>query len=128
MPGPLPGLNDLIAAAKGAGGSGRAYAKLKRDWTQTIAWLAKAARLKSAGSPVDFEFTWHERDRRRDKDNVAAGGRKLVLDGLVTAGVLGGDGWAHVGEWTDRFVVDEGAPGVRVVLQVPIRSRETLHT
>jgi hypothetical protein len=109
VPGPLPGLNELIAAAKGSGGRGAGYARLKRQWTETVWALAKAACIDKPGPfarPVTLDFTWIERDKRRDPDNVAAGGRKLILDGLVTAGVLGGDGWRHVQGWTDRWRTD----------------------
>ena len=113
VPGKLPGLNELIAAAKGAGGTGRAYSRLKRQWTDTIVLLARAAKLRPVGGPCYLRFVWCEENRRRDPDNVAAGGRKLILDSLVTAGVLAGDGWAHVHGWTDSFGAG-GAVGVRV--------------
>ena len=116
VPGPLPGMNELIAAAKGSGGRGAAYARLKRQWTEAVWALAKQARLPRLTGRVVLEFDWHEVDRRRDPDNVAAGGRKLVLDGLVMAGVLGGDGWRYVQGWTDRFAVRAERPGVGVQL------------
>jgi hypothetical protein len=114
IPGPLPGLNELIDAAKGSGGRGAGYARLKREWTEAVWAYAKQARLPAFPRRVVLEFTWHERDRRRDPDNVAAGGRKLVLDGLVVAGVLKGDGWRYVQSWTDRFYVNPDRPGVGV--------------
>jgi hypothetical protein len=102
----------MIAAAKGAGGTGRAYARLKRDWTMRIWALAKAARLKPVKRAY-FEFIWREPARRRDPDNIAAGGRKLVLDGLVAAKVLPDDGWGVVLEWCDVFQISD-KPGVLV--------------
>jgi hypothetical protein len=114
VPGPLPGLNELIAAAKGHGGRGYAYAKLKRSWTDTVILLARSARLKPV-ERVKLHFLWCERNRKRDPDNVAAGGRKLVLDGLVAAGVLPGDGWANIVSWSDSFAVGE-KPGVSVLI------------
>ena len=112
VPGPLPGLNELIAAAKGSRGRGAAYARLKRQWTDVVFALAKSQRLPAFPTRVVIEWTWCERDRRRDPDNVAAGGRKLVLDGLVHAGVLRGDGWRYIQSWTDRFDVRADRPGV----------------
>jgi hypothetical protein len=114
IPGPLPGMNELIAAAKGEGGRGLGYSRLKRQWGETISLLALAAGLHRDPWPrlTWFHFEWWERDKRRDKDNVAGGGRKLILDGLVKAGALPGDGWAYVDGWTDTFMV--GDPGVRV--------------
>lgn len=115
IPGQMPGLNELIAAAKGAGGTGAAYAKLKRAWTETVWALAKRDRLPHF-QRASLAFEWREPNRRRDPDNIAAGGRKLILDGLVTAKVLPGDGWAHVARWTDRFEV-AGFPGVLVTIK-----------
>jgi len=121
IPGPLPGMNELIAAAKGAGGRGAGYARLKRDWTNIVQAIAQAKKLPAFPRRVVLEFRWFEKDRRRDPDNVAAGGRKLVLDGLVAAGVLKGDSWRYVQSWTDRFDVEGTGgqnlgPGVGVVI------------
>lgn len=114
--GPLPGLNDLIDAAKGYGGRGIAYAKLKKQWGETVWAYAKRARLGLQESPVDVSFLWREPNRRRDIDNVAGAGTKLVLDGLVKAGVLAGDGWADVVKIEHRFQVDPNRPGVLVTI------------
>lgn len=127
VPGPLPGMNELIAAAKGSGGRGMAYARLKREWTETVLALAKAAKLDKPGPferRVLISFDWIEKDQRRDPDNVAAGGRKLVLDGLVAAGVLQGDGWRWIAAWNDRWATVAGTvgskgPGVGVTIVVP---------
>ncbi len=119
VPGPLPSMNDLIAAAKGSGGRGIAYATLKRQWTGAIAGLATRAKLPGFPGAATLEFLWSEKRRNRDPDNIAAGGRKLILDGLVTAKVLKGDGWRFVWSWTDKFVVTDGPwkPGVSVIIR-----------
>lgn len=117
IPGPLPGMNETIAAAKGAGGRGILYAAMKREWTQTVALFARAAHLQPVGGRAHFHFHWVERARKRDPDNIAAG-KKYVLDGLVLARVLDGDGWEHVDGWKDTFDVGK-APGVRVTL-IPV--------
>lgn len=115
IPGRLPGLNELIAAAKGAGGTGRAYSRLKRDWTNTIHLLARAAKLGRAPTPAFLRFVWVEPNRRRDPDNFCAGGRKLLLDGLVAAGVFSDDGWDEIAGWRDEWQI--GSPGVRIVIE-----------
>lgn len=114
IPGPLPGLNELLAAAKGAGGRGAIYARTKRHWTNTIVLLARSARLRPMAR-VRLQFGWREPSKRRDPDNVAAGGRKLILDGLVEAQVLPGDGWAVIDGWVDAFETSD-APGCLVVM------------
>lgn len=116
IPGPLPGLNELIDAAKGSGGRGAAYARLKREWTEAVWAYAKQARLPAFAGAVRLSFQWAEPDRRRDPDNVAAGGRKLILDGLVKAGVLAGDGWSVVHGWEDSFVITNADPGAGVTI------------
>lgn len=112
IPGPLPSLNDLIDAAKGKGGTGVGYSTLKHRWTEAVFWRAKAARLPAL-ERIFVRFTWVEKDRSRNPDNIAAGGRKPSLDGLVQAKVIKNDGWKQVAGWIDAFVV--GAPaGVRL--------------
>lgn len=117
--GPLPGQNEIIAAAKTGRGRFNGYARLKAQWSNDVFLLAKANRLKPwdkmANGPAEIEFQWRERGRRRDFDNIAAGA-KFVLDGLVKAGVLAGDGWSHVWSITHWFGVDAKRPGVLVRL------------
>lgn len=129
VPGPLPGLNDLLAAAKRVArqGGGRArgggrwngYAALKAHWQRVVTLEMRAVGLAPVpvGARVHLLFEWHEAARRRDPDNIAAGGRKLILDALVHAGIVPGDGWATIAGWTDHFLVSPSA-GVRVTLFV----------
>ena len=113
IPGPLPGLNELLAAARSAHGRGSAYASLKRQWGDTVWALAKAAKLKPVAC-AELVFEWREPNRRRDPDNVSSAGRKLILDGLVKAGVLSGDGWEGIYSFQDWWFVDRMEPGVLV--------------
>lgn len=118
IPGRLPGLNEVIAAAKGAGGRGHAYARMKRDLGELVWATAKAARLRPI-TRARLHFLWVEKDRRRDPDNVSSAGRKFVLDGLVKAGVLPGDGWAAIESWSDTFTVDAKHGVAVTILEVP---------
>ena len=113
VPGPLPGMNDIIAAAKGARGTGRVYSALKKRWNELVAALARAHQAPGFAGPVMIRFQWQEARRNRDPDNVAAA-KKFVLDGLVAAGVLEGDGWRHVAGFTDSWAI--GRPGVEVTI------------
>ena len=108
-------MNEIIKAAKGFKGRGYGYAKLKKTWTETVWALAKKAELR----PVKrawFRFLWIEPNKKRNPDNVAAGGRKMVFDGLVTAKVIENDGWGQVAGWADSFAVGH-TPGVRVEIE-----------
>jgi hypothetical protein len=112
VPGPLPSLNQLLAGR--SGGAHNPYAAIKKKWTADIAILAKAAKLRPM-TAARLRFVWHEKHKRRNPDNFVAGGRKLVLDGLVTAGVLPNDGWAEIVGFVDLWLVS-ATPGVMVYL------------
>jgi Holliday junction resolvase RusA-like endonuclease len=115
IPGVLPNLNDLIKSAKGYGGRGFGYAKLKCQWTQTCALHILAAGVPKGIKRARFEFRWVEPNRKRDLDGIAAGGRKVILDSLVLAKVLDNDGWAQIAGWVDTFEVGP-KPGVGVTI------------
>ncbi|MDQ1343253.1 MAG: hypothetical protein QG571_1874, partial [Pseudomonadota bacterium] len=72
VPGPLPGLNEIIAAAKGSGGKGLAYSRMKEQWTGTIYFLARSARIPRL-SRVRIILDWGHANQRHDPDNVEAG-------------------------------------------------------
>jgi hypothetical protein len=112
--GPLPGMNEMVDAAKGAGGVGRHYARLKAAWTLKVKAEARRQRILPVARAC-LTFEWAEANRRRDPDNVAAA-KKLVLDGLVAAGVLPKDGWKAVAGFRDIWAVS-ARPGVLVVIE-----------
>lgn len=113
VPGPLPGLNEVIAAAKGFGGRGIAYARMKREWTHLVKNRAIAERLKPV-SRAHFAFRWQCGDRRHNPDNIAAA-KKFILDGLVVAGVIANDGWNEVAGFSDDWTL-AGRVGVQVTI------------
>lgn len=122
IPGPLPGLNEIIDACKTthySRGSIRMdkYASLKKTWGQRIAQTIELYRGSDEikFSQVFIDFHWMEKNRRRDPDNIAAA-KKFVLDGMVQAGLLKNDGWSQVKGWKDFFYVDAERPGVNVVV------------
>jgi Holliday junction resolvase RusA-like endonuclease len=102
IPGKLPGLNELIKAAKSGRGKYNAYSRLKHHWTEKLATLFVLSKIKRRKS-VYLSFSWCEKTRRRDPDNIAAGGRKLILDALVRARVIRDDGWKQIRGWEDTF-------------------------
>ncbi len=100
IPGPLPGMNEIVEAAKGYGGKGLGYSKLKRAWTETVAWRAKAAGLhRTPMACVHLDCHWIEAKNKngatRDPDNIEAG-VKFCLDGLKVAGVIPDDKMANI--------------------------------
>lgn len=117
--GRLPGLNELLEARSSKrrfGAKGNVYASMKKQYGDSIYWQAYKAALCHMAQ-VRITFTWIETDRMRDPDNIAAGGRKIILDALVKAGVLDDDGWKQIHGWQDIFKIDKANPGVDVLLQ-----------
>ena len=115
IPGRLPGLNELIAKSKGKGGF-YTYNALKKEYETMIAMCIKTTGLIPMGLDIYFTFYWYEKNERRDKDNIAAGGRKLILDALVETGILQNDTWKYINGWEDVFAVDKLNPRIEVVM------------
>jgi Holliday junction resolvase RusA-like endonuclease len=84
--GKLPGLNDIVREARTHWSRG---ARQKKEWTRACAYYAM--KLQRISSSCKIQFTWIEPDKRRDVDNIAAGA-KFILDGMIEAGKLAGDG------------------------------------
>lgn len=114
IPGPLPGLNDIIDWSKVRRGAWSLYQKKAAGWHQLIAAEARAQGIHPV-TRAFFSFTWIESSRRRDKANVVAGGEKFILDGLRKAGILPNDGWRNViGSESPGWGVSKSNPGVIV--------------
>lgn len=110
--GRFPSLNDYIGAERSCR---QAAARMKSRETARAEAAAVAQGMPRFPGPAAVRFLWIERDRRRDLDNVAFA-KKFVLDGLVAAGALDGDGQRHVVALQDTFEVDPARP--RVVVEV----------
>lgn len=114
IPGRLPGLNEYVDAERANRQKGAA---LKRSCEQQIMLLARSQlRGVRFAEPVFMTYTWVEKDRRRDKDNVSSMGRKLIQDALVKAKILQNDGWNHIAGFEDKFAVDAKCPRIEVAI------------
>lgn len=115
LPGKLPGMNEILRL-KGAGrrGGNFGYNAMKKKIHRQV-WGEVRKRKIDPVACARMDFLWVEPNRKRDKDNICAA-RKFVLDGLVEAGVLQGDGWKYIDGWTDEFRVDKEKPGVKVTI------------
>ncbi len=111
IPGNLPTMNEMIDASKA---HWSVYRDMKEQNTQLVAMIAK--RLPEIDR-ADLIITWYCKDRRKDKDNIAAG-QKFILDGLQQSGRMKNDGWKQIGDITHRYEVDKKNPRVEVELLV----------
>ncbi len=123
VPGPLPAQNEIISKAKGFGGRGIGYSRMKADWTSTIAWIIRAAHVPKM-KRVRCEFTWVSANRKHDPDNIEAA-QKFIWDALVIAGVLENDGWAQNAGSSHRHVLGPAAGVFVDVIDASAESQES---
>lgn len=95
--GKMPSLNEYVEACRRNAHCG---ARLKCNVEAGI--MPQLAKLKKIEKPVHITFIWHEINKRRDKDNVAAA-KKFILDALQKAGKLINDNNDYIAGFTDKF-------------------------
>jgi hypothetical protein len=105
IPGRFPGLNEMINSARTHWAKS---AQEKKKHTERVYY--HCLHLKSVPE-VDFCFTWYEKNRMRDPDNIMAA-QKYIFDGLIMAKVIKNDGWKEIKSITHKFEV--GGPGVLI--------------
>ena len=109
--GKLDGLNQYTLACRGNRFAG-ATVKKKNEKLVTDAILEQLNRVHFIG-PVELNFRWYEKDKRRDLDNICFA-KKFILDALVTNGVIETDDWKGVIGFTDKFFIDKENPRIEV--------------
>lgn len=111
----LPGLNEYIGAERS---NKHAAAGMKRQCERDIRlciraqWKGKVRFQR----PVTIRYLWVEKNRRRDKDNIAFA-KKFIQDSLVKEKVIQNDGWKEIDSWSDEFLVDAQYPRVEVEIE-----------
>ena len=110
IPHELPALNQTIEAGKRHWSE---YAVLKRRYTALVVALARRQLCPIRSGRVHLSFVWFCRNRRKDPDNISSAGRKIILDGLVSAGILQNDGW----KFSDSFEVGRDQPREVVMME-----------
>ena len=112
IPGRLPGLNEYTKACRTNPYAG---ADMKKDGERYVSvYIHKQLRGMTVKNPVSITFKWHERNARRDPDNVSGFGHKVILDAMVHAGVLPDDSLNWVRHIEDYFMVDKKNPRIEV--------------
>lgn len=109
--GKLPSLNEYIEACRRNPHCG---AKMKANTEAVI--MPQLAKLPKIEKPVHIIFIWHEANKRRDKDNVAAG-KKFILDALQKAGKLINDNNDYIAGFTDRFEYSGKEYGCTLIIE-----------
>lgn len=115
IPDRLAGLNELIDAERTHRQKG---AKLKKDSEAKVRLQIKQQlRGYRPKPPVTLKYHFIEKNRRRDKDNIAGFAHKVVQDALVKEGILENDGWDYIEGFSDSFSVDKKNPHIEVDIE-----------
>ena len=114
IPGRLPGLNEIIASSRTHWAVAN---KQKIDAMNTVAYYARAARIKPVNGFAEITITCYEPNKRRDADNVQAGGNKAILDALYKAGIIKGDGQKYIKLFQSPIEVDRENPRIEVEIR-----------
>lgn len=113
--GRLDNLNDYTSACRRNAYAGN---KMKRDNEERALWaIRQQLRGVRIENPVELEFYWYEKNKRRDHDNVSSFGRKVIQDALVKAGVLEDDGWDYIDGFRDVFLLDRNNLRIEIIIK-----------
>lgn len=112
--GRLSGLNEYTKACRTNKYAG---AKLKEQNEKKVAAaIYGTCPTVTFRTPVQIIYRWYEKNKRRDKDNIAFA-KKFINDALVECGTLQGDGWQYVVGFVDEFYIDKENPHVEVEIR-----------
>jgi Holliday junction resolvase RusA-like endonuclease len=126
IPGRLPGLNEIIAAASSGRGKFNAYGRMKREESGKIGLHIRAQRLRPVAR-ARLAIRWIEPNVKRDPDNIRAG-IKFILDALVDYRVLPGDTQEHIAAIADTYGIDRHNPRIEVTITPDPGPQEEMFT
>ena len=111
--GRLPSYNEYINACRSHWSKG---AKLKKDLEEFIQFELISSRFLKILNPVTIKYTWYEKNRKRDLDNIMSG-QKFIQDTLVKMGILQNDGWKNIIGISHDFKVDKENPRIEIYIE-----------
>lgn len=106
-------LNSLLKAYSFKRGAQAGWAMRNRSRDKVVETIKSIEHLDWAW-PNCLLFEWHEKNRRKDPDNVSSAGRKAILDGMQKVllnddqAFLPNDNNRHIKGFIDKFVFDGG--------------------
>lgn len=123
IPGRLAGANEYILKCRTNRVAAASFKTKQERIVQAAVYNSlRPNKPRPLREPVILHYHWFEKDRRRDKDNIAFA-HKFVQDAFVSMKLLSGDGWANVAGFTDEFSIDKGHPRI----EITIEEADTVH-
>lgn len=112
--GRFPSLNEYIEANRIHKQKGN---KMKKQSQEEIAvQLMEQLRHLHIDKPVRMEYTYYEKNKKRDLDNISSYFRKVFQDTLVNCKIIHNDSWHYITGFSDDFFVDSKNP--RIVIKI----------
>ena len=112
--GRLDGQNDFIAANRTNPYKGNS---MKRNNQQTVMWAIRQQLKKlKIEKPIHIHYKFIEKNKMRDKDNIASFAMKVIQDALVQTEVIKNDGWKEIDSFSCTFGVDKNNPRIEVLI------------
>lgn len=109
----LPSLNEFIAKTKIHKRDWNAGNELKRLVQSQIRYFLRD--VPKITEPITIDFTWHEKDKKRDPDNICFA-KKFILDAMQEAFILPNDNWRYIQGFRDKFEYD-GIEAVEIFIK-----------
>ena len=117
IPGRLAGANEYILKCRTNRVAAASFKTKQERIVQAAVYRSlRPDKPRPFKKPVVLHYHWFEKDKRRDKDNIAFA-HKFVQDAFVSMGLLQGDGWAWIVGFTDDFSVDKGHPRIEITIE-----------
>lgn len=111
----LPSLNEYQYACRSHYTKG---ADMKRQWIMIVsAYINQQLRDIHIDKKVVIKYKWYEPNKKRDLDNIAGFGKKVIQDALVESEILKNDGWGYIGGFSDEFFIDKENPRIEVYIE-----------
>lgn len=110
--GKFPSLNEFINACRTHKMSAN---NMKHKSQNEIAvYLVEQLRKVRIDKPVFIKYTYYEKNKKRDLDNISSYFHKVFQDSLVNCKIIHNDSWQYIVGFSDDFAVDNHNPRIEV--------------
>lgn len=106
--GRLESLNEYIEKCRRNKYAGGAMKRRSQDH------VLRAIDIEPVETPVYITYRFYEPNNKRDADNVASYGIKVIQDALVEAGIIPDDSRKHITGYAVEFYTDKTNPRIEV--------------
>lgn len=117
--GTLPNLNDYLRAERiTIRKHGKFTTKgneLKQENQEYVVWhIRQQLKGLHIDYPIVLKYSFYEKNKKRDLDNISAFAHKVIQDALVKAHIIDDDGWKNIKGYEDKFYIDNAKPRIEV--------------